>query len=262
MLDQVLQIAIRAGREILRFYGRSQGSDRKADGSPITQADRASHQLILKALQTLSPHLPVLSEESAEEVKGECLNWPQFWLVDPLDGTKEFLKGTHEFTVNICLVRDRVPALGVVHAPALNLSYYAENGRGAWKQAPPNPPSPIRTRSVPFDKLCIVTSRDHIGPGEIELLGRFPTAEKASMGSSLKFCLVAEGQADLYPRLGPTMEWDTGAAQCVVEQAGGAVLDPAGARLLYQKPGLKNPSLFTLGDRQYARFRELWGARD
>jgi 3'(2'), 5'-bisphosphate nucleotidase len=257
MLAPLHDIARQAGREILHFYSESTAADFKTDGSPITNADRAAHRFIVEALGKLTPDIPVLSEESAEQVQSECLGWNRFWLVDPLDGTKEFVKKTHEFTVNICLVEDRQPVLGVVHAPALNISYFAQRGAGAWKQTPDAPPNRIRTRPADRQRLCVVASKDHVGPGEAALLKRLPNAQLKSMGSSLKFCLVAEGQADLYPRFGPTMEWDTAAAQCVVEQAGGIVMDTTGQLLTYQKPALKNPGLLTLGDPSVLSWQEL-----
>jgi 3'(2'), 5'-bisphosphate nucleotidase len=256
MLKDVQQIAMNAGHEILRFYSFAEAVNQKTDGSPITNADRAAHRLIVGALTALTPDLPIVSEESSQKSHADCRRWKSYWLVDPLDGTKEFVKRTNEFTVNICLISNREPVLGVVHAPALQLSYLAEQGAGAWKQTQDQPPIRIKTRRADPGQLCVVVSRDHVGPGEANLLRQFPNAKVTGMGSSLKFCLVAEGLADLYPRLGPTMEWDTGAAQCVVEEAGGVVQDTQGARLVYQKPELRNPALLTLGDSLGFNFRQ------
>ena len=168
--------------------------------------------------------------------------------MDPLDGTKEFIKKSGSFTVNIALIKQREPILGVVHAPAMALTYYAERGGGAWRMEKDESPVSVRVRKADPDQLCVVASKDHAGPEVAAMLERIPGAELASMGSSLKFCLVAEGKADFYPRFVPTMEWDTAAAQCIVEVAGGTVLDLDGAPLHYQKVPLKNPSIITVGD--------------
>jgi 3'(2'), 5'-bisphosphate nucleotidase len=167
-----------------------------------------------------------------------------YWLVDPLDGTKEFLKGTNEFTVNIALMDDNYPVLGVVHAPAINLTYCGAVQLGAWRHQGAR----ISTRPADAANLAIVASKDHAGPLVQELLARHPQASLRSMGSSLKFCLVAEGAADIYLRDVPTMEWDTAAAQCIVEAAGGRVCTLDGVRLRYGKEGMRNPALLTVGD--------------
>jgi 3'(2'), 5'-bisphosphate nucleotidase len=246
-LDRITDIALEAGVEILRHYGRVAATT-KADHSPLTEADLASHRLICSRLQALTPALPVLSEESEAQDPSARARWSEFWLVDPLDGTKEFLKQSGEFTVNIALVRDGRPVLGVVYAPVLRRIYRGGDGLGAWRQESDGAPVPVRARRAEGSRLTIVASRDHAGPQVAELLARFPQARTSSMGSSLKFCLVAEGSADIYLRDLPTMEWDTGAAQCVVEAAGGAVRDLDGRPLQYNKPDLRNPAFVVLGD--------------
>ncbi len=251
MIDTLKAIAADAGREILSYYGKVSSST-KADNSPLTQADLASHRLICERLQFLTPEIPVLSEESETLDPSIRARWNEFWLVDPLDGTKEFLKQSGEFTVNIARVRGGQPILGVVHSPVLGLTYWAERGEGAFKQQGVENEQPIRTRIPQLEKLVIVASRDHAGPLVKELLSRFPDATTSSMGSSLKFCLVAEGSADIYLRDVPTSEWDTAAAQCVVEEAGGVVMDLANQPLKYNKSDLRNPSIITLGDRSFA----------
>ena len=249
MLDDIREIAICAGEEILRFYGRPHAVDYKADDSPLTLADRAAHELICGRLAQAYPDIPVISEESEVPEYEERKNWERFWLVDPLDGTKEFIKQTGEFTVNIALIVAGKPRLGVVYVPVSGLTYLAEESVGAFRQEREGERVAIRTRPVSEAKrLTVVASRDHAGPAVKELFARFPDAETRSMGSSLKFCLVAEGAADIYLRDVPTMEWDTAAAQCVVECAGG-IVRPLGGResLRYNKEDIRNPGLLTLG---------------
>ncbi|MBT5926742.1 MAG: 3'(2'),5'-bisphosphate nucleotidase CysQ [Verrucomicrobia bacterium] len=248
MIENVKSIACEAGKAILSFYGQAIPVEKKADDSPLTKADLAAHHVILKGLQTMDDSIPVLSEESSEVAYEERQKWEQFWVVDPMDGTKEFIKQTGEFTVNIALVRHGQPVLGVVYVPAQDLFYWAENGKGAFKQATGEAAFAIKVRTADKNQLSIVASRDHAGPKVKALLDRFSGSETQSMGSSLKFCLVAEGKADVYLRDVPTMEWDTAAAQCVVEQAGGVVQDIDGKTLSYNKPVLRNPSIITLGD--------------
>jgi 3'(2'), 5'-bisphosphate nucleotidase len=168
--------------------------------------------------------------------------------VDPLDGTKEFIKGTGEFTVNIALVSGAEPVLGVVHVPVTGVTYWGRQGAGAFMARADGAPVAIHTRPAPMERLVIVASKDHAGPQVEAMLKRLPTASTANLGSSLKFCLVAEGKADFYPRLAPTCEWDTGAAQCVLEAAGGGVTDTEGRRLAYNKAELTNPSFLAFGD--------------
>jgi 3'(2'), 5'-bisphosphate nucleotidase len=254
-LDAVLAIAEDAGRCILQVYERPDFDvTAKGDGSPLTAADRLAHDLITRRLAELSPVLSVLSEESVEgEAEGRA-TWSRFWLVDPLDGTKEFLKRNGEFTVNIALVDGGRPVLGVVYVPVTGTAYLAESEKGAWKQHGGDRRT-ISTRPYQGGRATVVASRSHSGPAVERFLERLAAREggyeTASMGSSLKLCLVAEGAADVYPRLGPTSEWDTAAAQCVVEAAGGAVTDPEGARLRYNKPDILNPWFLVSGDPSY-----------
>lgn len=247
MLESLLCMARDAGALILGHYGKVSATA-KADQSPLTEADLASHRLIVERLERLSPGIPVISEESDPACFAMADAPEAFWLVDPLDGTKEFLKQSGEFTVNIALVRGRRPVLGVVYAPAIGLMYWAEQGKGAWKQADGGAAQAIHVRKARPDDLVFVASRDHAGPKVAEILGRFPSARSAGMGSSLKFCLVAEASADLYIRDLPTMEWDTAAAQCVLESAGGRVTELDGRPFTYGKPTLKNPGFLAVGD--------------
>ncbi|GAB5560413.1 MAG: 3'(2'),5'-bisphosphate nucleotidase CysQ [Synoicihabitans sp.] len=248
MLQKLRQIAESAGRETLRFYGQPLTVDAKADDSPLTQADLASHRLILRELAATFPDIPIVSEED-ESISDRFDPDGTWFVVDPLDGTKDFIKQTDCFTVNIGLIKDRQPVAGVVHVPASGVTYAADTD-GAWRASPNEPPTSIAV-SPAADPLRIVASRDHAGPEVKALLERFPDAECLSIGSSLKFCLVAEGKADIYLRDVPTMEWDTAAAQAIVQAAGGAVLThPAQKALTYGKSEFRNESLLTIGDRE------------
>ncbi|MFY0566435.1 3'(2'),5'-bisphosphate nucleotidase CysQ [Archangium lansingense] len=248
LVSAVCELAREAGRATLQFYGGDVSVERKGDDSPLTAADKASHTLIVEALRRLTPDIPVLSEESSEMDVAERRKWSTFWLVDPLDGTKEFIKGTGEFTVNIALVSGSEPVLGVVHVPVTGVTYWGRKGAGAFMAHAGQAPVAIRTRPANLERLVIVASKDHAGPQVEALLKRLTTASTANMGSSLKFCLVAEGKADFYPRLQPTSEWDTAAAQCVLEAAGGAVTDTSGRPLAYNKEQILNPSFLAYGD--------------
>ncbi|MBA3272530.1 MAG: 3'(2'),5'-bisphosphate nucleotidase CysQ [Chthoniobacterales bacterium] len=250
MIEQLKRIAEGAGREILRFYGKESSVEAKADNSPLTLADKASHEFISRALLDLDSSIPILSEEASQADYAARASWERFWLVDPMDGTKEFIKKTGEFTVNIALIEKTRPVIGMIYVPVQELFYWADPAGRAYKQQKSSgeAPAAIACRKAHLDHLAIVASRDHAGPAVKELLARFPDAETRSMGSSLKFCLVAEGKADVYLRDVPTMEWDTAAAQCVVEAAGGTVCSLDGKPLSYNKQVLRNPSILTLGD--------------
>jgi 3'(2'), 5'-bisphosphate nucleotidase len=248
LVKQVCELARRAGEKVMHFYDRDAAVTWKKDSSPLTLADSASHDFLVAALQRLTPDIPVVSEESEEGAAGSVPSRRRFWLVDPLDGTKEFIKRTNEFTVNVALVENGRPVAGVVHAPALALTYYGVKNFGAWRQDGDARAARISTRQANPAGLAVVASKDHAGPLVASLLTRLANPRLQSMGSSLKFCLVAESTADLYLRDLPTMEWDTAAAQCVVEAAGGGVFTLDGRTLRYAKPGLKNPAIMTVGD--------------
>ena len=252
LLGDVNAIAKDAGAAILEVYRRDDPEvTYKDDQSPLTEADRASHQQIVAALGGLEPSLPVLSEESRDDVFAAREGWDRFWLVDPLDGTKEFIKRNGEFTVNIALIENGQPTLGVVYAPDLDLNYFAAQGVGAYKQQGGTSAEEIRVVAEVSQPLRVVASRSHRNAETETFLERLEAngfaPEIQATGSSLKFCLIAAGEAHLYPRFGPTMEWDTAAAQCVVEQAGGAVVDLAGEPLHYNKPDLHNPFFLVSG---------------
>jgi 3'(2'), 5'-bisphosphate nucleotidase len=258
-LDSVQQIAIAAGCAALEFYGQFIPVEAKADHSPLTKADQASHALITTQLSRLTPDIPVVSEESAESAAISRAAGEWRWLVDPLDGTKEFIKQTGQFTVNIALVHRGYPVLGVVHVPVSDMTYAGVNSEDqttAWMQLAGGQRQAIHTRRADLRHVTVVASRDHAGPVVEAFLKRLEGAEVTSMGSSLKFCLVAEGKADFYPRVVPTMQWDTAAAQAVVEAAGGHLTELDGTRLAYGKDQLRNPSTMAFGDRciDWARF--------
>ena len=249
LLPAVLDAVAEAGRAIMEVYASGHDVEYKSDESPITRADRAAHEILAARLARIAPAIPVLSEEAeashALAVRGA---WPQLWLVDPLDGTKEFISRNGEFTVNVALVRDHRPVLGVVAAPALGLTYYAVEGGGAFRRRDGAAAEPIRVRPA-ADPLVVVGSRSHRGDSLDAVLARLGSCEMRPMGSALKFCLVAEGSADFYPRLGLTSEWDTAAAQAVLELAGGAVTTLDGAPLRYnQRETLLNPHFIAFGD--------------
>jgi len=255
-VEALLQIVRDAGAEILRYYGAPGAVVEKEDRTPLTAADRAAHTLIVRELGRLTPDIPVLSEESEpDELEGRE-GWGRFWLVDPLDGTKEFLKRTGEFTVNVALIEAGVPTLGVVYVPALGVTYLGSEALGAQKSEGGGPFRSIRTRPFSTDPQAepvLVASRDHAGPGVAALASALGERVRfTSMGSSLKFCLVAEGVADLYLRDLPTMEWDTGAAHAVLRHAGGEVYGVEGAGqpapLRYNTPTLRNPHFLAVGD--------------
>lgn len=250
LLESVVALAREAGRAILAIYGSEFGVAQKSDQSPLTAADLASHELIVAGLGRLKPKFPVLSEESAATAFEDRKKWISFWLVDPLDGTKEFVKRNGEFTVNIALVHEHTPVLGVVHAPALGLTYFAAEGCGAFRQHGEETPQCIRARPRAPLVPVVVGSRSHVNAEMETYLSRLGECELRPVGSSLKLCLVAEGAADLYPRIGLTSEWDTAAAHCVVTEAGGAVTDLRGGPLVYNaRDGLLNPYFLVYGDK-------------
>ncbi len=242
----VLETAREAGKSIMQIYNDGGGGQKeKPDGSPLTAADMASHHAIVAGLERVTPGCPVLSEESAAAGYRLRRTWERFWLVDPLDGTKEFIKRNGEFTVNIALIEHGVPVMGVVYAPVLEVAYYAERGAGAFVQRGNSAAQPIRVAQHPAgEPVKVVASRSHSDERTAALLTRLGEHQCVGMGSSLKLCLVAEGAAHLYPRLGPTMEWDTAAAHAVVNEAGGVVCDLDGNELKYNKPDLHNPEFF------------------
>ena len=240
LLPQVTTLAREAGDAIMAIYGSENlAVDYKQDQSPLTQADIASHDIIVAGLARLSPDWPVLSEESAEIPFEQRSAWQKFWMVDPLDGTKEFLNRNGEFTVNIALIEGSAPILGIVYAPAIDTMYYAAAGVGAFKVMH-QITSQIKATADQATTIRVMVSRSHEDKSN-SFAKEFGECEQVPMGSSLKFCLLAEGNAHLYPRTGPTMEWDTAAAHCVLEVAGGSIASMDGIPLIYNKLKLLNP---------------------
>ncbi|GHC33396.1 3'(2'),5'-bisphosphate nucleotidase CysQ [Kushneria pakistanensis] len=255
LLESVKSIAWDACDAIMNIYQGSVGITAKSDSSPLTQADLAAHQLIIERLSGLTPSWPMLSEESGADEIEDRRSWSTYWLIDPLDGTKEFINRSGEFTVNIALVHEGSPVLGVIAAPVLNIMWYAMKDEGAWRQHRGEPAEPIATTTwQPDQTLRVVGSRSHGGEELKRLLKALPPHDLQGVGSSLKFCRIAEGAADCYPRPGATCEWDTGAAQIILEEAGGTViqldtrtLQIEEALQYNQRQSLINPDFIALG---------------
>jgi len=261
LLAQVRQAVAEAGSAILEIYADPARfeTELKNDASPLTAADTAANDILVKALESLTPDIPVLSEESAQAPWATRQHWDRCWVVDPLDGTREFLKRNDEFTVNVALVEKHRPVLGVVYAPALNRWFFAAQGQGAWRQDGGREPTSIHVGEKIADRPWqVVGSRSHNTPAVDAFVERLGDAELVAMGSSLKLCLVADGSADVYPRLGPTSEWDTCAAQAVVEEAGGQVLDAeSGQPLSYNaRETLLNPHFIVCATPDPSWFRK------
>ncbi|WP_224745923.1 3'(2'),5'-bisphosphate nucleotidase CysQ [Neiella litorisoli] len=243
LVDAVIATAKKAGAEIMAIYDRDFSIYEKDDKSPLTEADLAAHKVIVAGLQQLPVFYPILSEENADIDWAERQQWDTYWLVDPLDGTKEFIKKNGEFTVNIALVSNGVPVMGVVYAPAIDTLYWGAEGLGAYKQVADAAATTIKAAAAAAgETVKVVGSRSHPSPDMAAYLEQFDSHEMVAMGSSLKLCLVAEGAAHVYPRLGPTSEWDTGAAHGVALQAGARVVTVEGEPLTYnQKESVLNP---------------------
>jgi len=267
ILTGLIDAALAGGDEIMAVYAEDFAVERKGDQSPVTEADRRAEAVILDHLSRLLPGVPVVAEEAMAEGHVPKLHGDSFVLVDPLDGTREFVARNGEFTVNIGIIEAGVPAAGVVYAPALGLIYAGVVGAGAgmarvvdgkaadWR--------PAKVREIPPEGMTVLASRSHCGPETEDLLARLPVAERISAGSSLKFCRLAEGVADFYPRFGPTMEWDTAAADAVLRAAGGRVVTLDGSPLVYGKRGVgggkdfANPWFLAVGSIADGALREI-----
>jgi 3'(2'), 5'-bisphosphate nucleotidase len=248
LLPHIVSLAYQAGEAVMKVYAQADmGTTYKDCDSPLTRADTESHNIIVEDLRAFTPMVPVLSEESSAVSYEARRQWQTFWLIDPLDGTKEFIQRNGEFTVNIALIKEDRPILGIVHAPAMDVTYFAAQGIGAFKEVARTRTTQIAAGKYQSERLKVVVSRSHPSKELETLLNRIGPHECIGMGSSLKICLVAEGAADFYPRLGPTMEWDTAAAQCVVEAAGGSITDISGRALKYNKSDMHNPDFIVTG---------------
>ena len=245
MIAELRRIAYAAGDVIMGFYDGGAEVRAKADASPVTDADEAAERLIVAALRAFAPDIPVAAEEMAAAGDLPALG-NRFWLVDPLDGTKEFISRNGEFTVNIALIEDGRPTIGIVTAPAIGVGYYSD-GERAFVERDGGVAHRIEARMPTTDRLVAAVSRSHMNAATTEYLADYTIVDERAGGSSLKFCLVAEGVADIYPRLGRTMEWDTAAGHAVAAAAGGSVRTLEGAALCYGKPGLENPSFVVRG---------------
>ena len=244
------EIAREAAEKIMEVYETDFEVRNKTDRTPLTRADMASHDVISARLAELTPEIPVLSEEAAHLPYTVRKTWGQYWLVDPLDGTREFIKRNGEFTVNIALIRDNYPVLGVIYAPVRGLCYYAAENEGAYKQDNGATDLRLRAKTSKADSLVVASSRSHGNERQQAFFRKMGNkVETLAIGSSLKFCLVAEGTADIYARFGPTSEWDSAAGQCIVEEAGGRVTDTGFTRLRYNaKESLINPDFVVFAD--------------
>jgi len=240
-IEEIKNIALKAGEAIMQIYKKDFTVEYKDDKSPLTEADLKANEIICSSLEKLYPNIPIMSEENKQTEYEIRKNWEYYWCIDPIDGTKEFIKKNDEFTVNIALVHNDTPVLGVVYAPAIDEMYSAKKGEGAYKN---NQKLPLQTNDNPKEKLSVVASKSHLSPETQEFINNFDTKEieQISKGSSLKLCMVATGEADIYPRLAPTMEWDTAAADAIVREAGKMTYQfESNTAVVYNKEELLNP---------------------
>jgi 3'(2'), 5'-bisphosphate nucleotidase len=251
----IIDIAQDAGELILQVYRGEFDVEIKDDGTPLTIADQRSHNLICSRLLELTPEIPILSEESKNVTYEDRKNWRTYWLVDPLDGTKEFVNRSGEFTVNIALMHENQPVLGVVHTPVKEWTHWGIHTQGAWKQVANETKKSISTKQYTGGKMTIVASKSH---GQKKLEQFLENVKKTegdydvtNMGSALKICLVAEGIGDIYPRLGLTSEWDTASADIIIREAGGQITQANGEKLIYNKPNVLNPYFLAVGAGDY-----------
>ena len=247
LAEAAVDAARQASKAILEVYGAGPVAEEKSDGSPVTEADRRAEAIILPILAKADPTIPTVAEESVEAGQVPDVGAGRFWLVDPLDGTKEFVRRNGEFTVNIGLIDGGRPRLGVLLAPVLDRLYVGIDGLGAWRQDGDGPRKPVKVRQRPDGPLTVVASRSHRDAALEDYLGTLELAESISAGSALKICLVAEGAADHYPRTGPTMEWDTAAGHAILLAAGGSMTTWDGAPFSYAKPTFRNPGFLVWG---------------
>lgn len=248
-VGDLIEIAGEAGRKTMEIYESGDFSiEAKSDNSPLTEADKAANDIIVSGLKKVDPAIPIISEELAAVDYQTRKAWPKYWLVDPLDGTKEFITRTGDFTINIALIVNNHPQFGVVYSPVLGEMYFALKDKGAYLQKDDITLKELKVRECDDNKATTLVSRSHQGKESEVLHSLFPNLELTPMGSSLKFCHIAAGKADFYVRSKPTSEWDTGAAHCVLEAAGGQLLNFSGSSLAYNKEDILNPSFIAVGD--------------
>lgn len=251
LLTQAVEIAKKAGDMTSSYFTQKDtiNVQKKGDNTPLTEADLAANRVVVAGLQSLTPALPVLSEEGQLASFDERQQWSRYWLVDPLDGTRGFIDGCKEYTVNIALIDQHEPILGVVYAPQLNLCYYAAREHRAYKQSGAKPATVLQVKPITWPKLRIILGRYVRKTKLLQMYEAEPDSEVLRLNSSLKFCWIAEGKADVYPRLGETGEWDTAAGQCILTEAGGSVVNFADEALQYNlQSSVINPPFVALGD--------------
>ncbi len=252
LTPEIMSIARQAGTKIMELYTQDFSVVNKQDNTPLTTADIAANNIICDSLKALTPSLPVLAEESAVVDFRERMQWRQYWLVDPLDGTREFIKKNGEFSVNISLIEGQQAILGVIYVPVTGVAYCASLNNGAERYQTDSTISTLTVKKTDPADITIVSSRSHVSEKLKQFIARFDNPTLLFMGSSLKCCLIAEGKADIYPRFGPTSEWDTAAAQIIVEEAGGIIVDTRFRRLEYnKKESLLNPDFLVIADRDF-----------
>ena len=254
LIEQLIKISKEAGEAILEVYNTNFDHQIKEDLSPLTKADILSNNIICERLKVITPDIPILSEENSNIPFNTRSLWKQYWLVDPLDGTKEFIKKNDEFTVNIALIENNKPTFGVIYAPILRETFWGSEGDGSFFLDKENNTKKINVSKNVNDPIKIVTSRSHPSDELSRLLGKIKNYDLLKVGSSLKFCLIASGQADIYPRLGPTSEWDTAAGEAILKFAGGGVIKLDGRQMKYNETGsLLNESFIALSDKKLAK---------
>ena len=242
IIESVKEIACVAGDAIMDIYASNFDFKLKDDDSPLTEADRISNRIIIESLKSIAPQLPILTEESSNHTFKERSSWETYWLVDPLDGTKEFIKKNGEFTVNIALIHKNTPIFGMIRVPALSQTYWGAHGFGSMKEVDQKEIEKIKVSNFNSKKIRVISSRSHKNKILSSYLNKLGYVEEVFIGSSLKFCLLAEGKADFYPRLGPTSEWDTAAGEAILKFSGGFVTSDEGERMIYNSSeSLLNP---------------------
>jgi 3'(2'), 5'-bisphosphate nucleotidase len=252
-ISALLKQVNRASVAILDIYQSANlDIEYKKDKSPLTLADKTSHDVLVLGLKRMHPDIPILSEEGAAISYETRKQWPYFWVIDPLDGTKEFISKNGEFTINLALVKGNKPIFGAVAAPTKGTVYFANQGNGAYKKENNNPPQPIKAKEKTNQKIIVARTRSHKDEKEAGIIAKLGSSETIHAGSALKFCLVAEGKADIYLRGGPTMEWDTAAGDCIAAEAGAKTCTIDGNPFLYNKQNLLNPGLICTANSEIA----------